>query len=157
MICLVILSQSFPKNFCDLHLPKHDDTTVVLVDENEEEYDTKYLVNKNGLSGGWRGFSIAHKLLEVDVLVFQLIQPCKFRVIVDNPFLYAHKLMLLFVVIFGTSLKGSANVPSVIFCHPLIITGIKMTHTSLEFEVLFCKISWIYQFDFLCLLTKISI
>uniref|UniRef100_A0A5B7B7S2 TF-B3 domain-containing protein n=1 Tax=Davidia involucrata TaxID=16924 RepID=A0A5B7B7S2_DAVIN len=68
-----------PKQFCDLHFPKHDDT-VTLVDESEEEYETKYLVNKNGLSGGWRGFSIAHKLLEEDVLVFQLVEPCKFKV-----------------------------------------------------------------------------
>ncbi|XP_059314035.1 B3 domain-containing protein Os01g0234100-like [Lycium ferocissimum] len=70
---------SFPKRFCDAHLPKHDDT-VVLVDENEEEFAAKYLIDKNGLSGGWRGFSIAHSLLEGDVLVFQLIQPCKFKV-----------------------------------------------------------------------------
>ncbi|OIS96354.1 PREDICTED: B3 domain-containing protein Os01g0234100-like [Nicotiana attenuata] len=70
---------SFPRKFCDSYLPKHDDT-VVLVDENEEEFSTKYLIDKNGLSGGWRGFSIAHNLLEGDVLVFQLIQPCKFKV-----------------------------------------------------------------------------
>ncbi|XP_060168244.1 B3 domain-containing protein Os01g0234100-like isoform X3 [Lycium barbarum] len=68
-----------PKRFCDDHLPKHDNT-VILVDENEEESATKYLAVKNGLSGGWRGFSIAHSLLEGDVLVFQLIQPCKFKV-----------------------------------------------------------------------------
>ncbi|XP_016513019.1 B3 domain-containing protein Os01g0234100-like isoform X1 [Nicotiana tabacum] len=69
----------FPKKFCDRHLPKHDDT-VVLVDEDEQEYATKYLVDKTGLSGGWRGFSIAHSLLHGDVLIFQLIQPCKFKV-----------------------------------------------------------------------------
>lgn len=72
-------SQGLPKQFCDVHLPKHDET-IVLVGENEQEYDTKYLVGKNGLSGGWRGFSLAHKLMEGDVLVFQLIQPCKFKV-----------------------------------------------------------------------------
>lgn len=38
-------------------------------------------MDKTGLSGGWRGFSIAHKLLEGDALVFQLIKPCKFKVI----------------------------------------------------------------------------
>ncbi|KAL7002805.1 hypothetical protein U1Q18_003963 [Sarracenia purpurea var. burkii] len=71
---------SFPKHFTDLHLPNHDDT-VILVDETEQQYQAKYLVNKNGLSGGWRGaFSMAHKLLEGDVLVFQLVQPCKFKV-----------------------------------------------------------------------------
>ncbi|KAI3448102.1 hypothetical protein Pfo_004767 [Paulownia fortunei] len=68
-----------PRKFCYAHLPKHDDT-VVLVGENEQEFNTKYLVDKNGLSGGWRGFSIAHNLLERDVLVFQLTEPCKFKV-----------------------------------------------------------------------------
>ncbi|KAK3024517.1 hypothetical protein RJ639_043709 [Escallonia herrerae] len=70
---------SFPKRFCDLHLPRHDDT-VILVDDCGKEYETKYLIDKNGLSGGWRGFSIAHKLLDGDVLIFQLIGPCKFKV-----------------------------------------------------------------------------
>ncbi|KAK2991501.1 hypothetical protein RJ640_016536 [Escallonia rubra] len=70
---------SFPKRFCDLHLPRHDDT-VILVDDCGKEYETKYLIDKNGLSGGWRGFSIAHKLLDRDVLIFQLIGPCKFKV-----------------------------------------------------------------------------
>ncbi|XP_073156795.1 B3 domain-containing protein Os01g0234100-like isoform X2 [Henckelia pumila] len=68
-----------PKRFCDFHLPKQDDT-IVLVDENEQEYNTRYLVNKNGLSGGWRGFSIAHKLLEGDVLIFQVVEPHKLKV-----------------------------------------------------------------------------
>ncbi|KAG8368348.1 hypothetical protein BUALT_Bualt15G0036200 [Buddleja alternifolia] len=68
-----------PKKFCDAHLPSHDGP-IVLVDENENEYNTKYSVRKNRLSGGWRGFSIAHKLLEGDALVFLLIEPCKFRV-----------------------------------------------------------------------------
>ncbi|XP_027105925.1 B3 domain-containing protein Os01g0234100 isoform X1 [Coffea arabica] len=70
---------SLPKQFCNIHLPKKDGI-VVLVDENGEEYKTKYLVEKNGLSGGWRGFSIAHNLLEGDVLVFQLIKPCVLKV-----------------------------------------------------------------------------
>ncbi|KAG8364268.1 hypothetical protein BUALT_Bualt19G0110600 [Buddleja alternifolia] len=68
-----------PRQFCHAHLPKHDEM-VVLVDENEQEYDTKYLAEKNGLSGGWRGFSIAHKLLDGDVLIFQLIEPHKFKI-----------------------------------------------------------------------------
>ncbi|KAL6502500.1 hypothetical protein OROHE_024505 [Orobanche hederae] len=68
-----------PRQFCVAHLPKHDET-IVLVGENEEEYSTKYLMEKNGLSGGWRGFSIAHKLVEGDVLVFALVKSCKFKV-----------------------------------------------------------------------------
>ncbi|XP_058216214.1 B3 domain-containing protein Os01g0234100-like isoform X2 [Rhododendron vialii] len=70
---------SFPKWFSASHLPKNDDI-VTLLGESDKEYATKYLIDKNGLSGGWRGFSIAHRLLEGDVLVFQLIQPCKFKV-----------------------------------------------------------------------------
>ncbi|XP_071697556.1 B3 domain-containing protein Os01g0234100-like [Rutidosis leptorrhynchoides] len=69
----------FPKKFCDANLPKHDET-VVLVDEDDQEYNTKYLVEKTGLSGGWRGFSIAHKLVEGDVLVFHLVERWKFKV-----------------------------------------------------------------------------
>ncbi|XP_012836956.1 PREDICTED: B3 domain-containing protein Os01g0234100-like isoform X1 [Erythranthe guttata] len=68
-----------PKKFCDAHLPSHDGS-IILVDENDQEYNTKYSVRKNRLSGGWRGFSIEHKLLEGDALVFHLIEPCKFRV-----------------------------------------------------------------------------
>ncbi|PIN06059.1 hypothetical protein CDL12_21400 [Handroanthus impetiginosus] len=69
-----------PSGFCRAHLPECD-ATVVLVDDNEQESDTRFLAEKHGLSAGWRGFSLAHKLLEGDVLVFQLIEPCKFKVI----------------------------------------------------------------------------
>ncbi|KAI7745774.1 hypothetical protein M8C21_010842 [Ambrosia artemisiifolia] len=68
-----------PKKFCDAHMPKQDET-VVLLDENDQEFNTKFLVDKTGLSGGWRGFSIAHNLLEGDALVFQLVDRWKFKV-----------------------------------------------------------------------------
>ncbi|VFQ94086.1 unnamed protein product [Cuscuta campestris] len=68
-----------PRPFCTSHLPKHDGG-VVLVDGDDKEWETKYLVKKNGLSAGWRGFSIAHNLVSGDVLVFQLLEPCKFKV-----------------------------------------------------------------------------
>ncbi|KAJ0929137.1 putative transcription factor B3-Domain family [Helianthus annuus] len=68
-----------PKRFCDLHMPKHDET-IVLVDEDDQEFNTKYLAHKTGLSGGWGGFANAHKLLPGDALVFQLIDHWKFRV-----------------------------------------------------------------------------
>lgn len=71
--------QGLPKKFCCQHLPKHD-TMIALEDESGEEYQTKYLANKVGLSGGWRGFSIAHKLVEGDVLVFHRVTPSKFKV-----------------------------------------------------------------------------
>ncbi|XP_009778971.1 B3 domain-containing protein At5g42700-like isoform X3 [Nicotiana sylvestris] len=70
---------SLPRFFCQLHLPRHD-TTVTLVDESQEEYKTKYLAERNGLSGGWRGFSLAHNLVEGDVLGFQLFRFCKLKV-----------------------------------------------------------------------------
>ncbi|KAJ0763165.1 putative transcription factor B3-Domain family [Helianthus annuus] len=62
-------------------MPKQDET-VVLLDENDQEFNTKFLVDKTGLSGGWRGFSIAHNLLEGDTLVFQLVDRWKFKVYV---------------------------------------------------------------------------
>ncbi|XP_076940159.1 B3 domain-containing protein Os01g0234100-like [Bidens hawaiensis] len=71
----------FPKKFCEAHMPKHDET-VVLVDEDEQEFNTKFVFGKNktGLGGGWRGFSIAHGLIEGDALVFQLVGHWKFKV-----------------------------------------------------------------------------
>ncbi|KAH0977591.1 hypothetical protein GBA52_027310 [Prunus armeniaca] len=68
-----------PKKFCREHLPKQD-IMIALEDENGEEFETKYLADKVGLSGGWRAFSIAHKLLEGDVIVFHLVTPSKFKV-----------------------------------------------------------------------------
>ncbi|CAN4107713.1 unnamed protein product [Withania somnifera] len=68
-----------PKSFCNMHLPSHD-TTVVLVDEWGNEYKTSYLLERNGLSAGWRGFSISHRLLKGDLLIFRMIEPCKMKV-----------------------------------------------------------------------------
>nr|CAD1832262.1 unnamed protein product [Ananas comosus var. bracteatus] len=67
------------KQFCNKYLPKRD-STITLVDEEDEEFDTVYLANKRGLSGGWRGFSLHHELVDGDALVFQLIEPTKFKV-----------------------------------------------------------------------------
>ncbi|XP_010519302.1 PREDICTED: B3 domain-containing protein At3g19184 isoform X1 [Tarenaya hassleriana] len=68
-----------PLRFCKAHLPKCDEM-VTLVDEEGEEFPTKYLAEKNGLSGGWRGFSINHGLVDGDALLFQLVAPTKFKV-----------------------------------------------------------------------------
>ncbi|KAI6677924.1 hypothetical protein NL676_038720 [Syzygium grande] len=68
-----------PKQFCDSHLPK-EDVTIKLEDESGEVYETKYLCAKTGLSGGWRGFSIAHSIMEGDAVVFQLVMPTQFKV-----------------------------------------------------------------------------
>ncbi|KAM3377187.1 B3 domain-containing protein like [Capsicum galapagoense] len=70
---------SLPRLFCQLHMPRHD-IAVTLVDESQDEYKTKYLAERNGLSGGWRGFSLAHDLVEGDVLVFQLFRFCELKV-----------------------------------------------------------------------------
>ncbi|KAL6659284.1 hypothetical protein ACP70R_003324 [Stipagrostis hirtigluma subsp. patula] len=68
-----------PTQFCRKYLPKRDET-ITLVDEDDDESDTFYLANKRGLSAGWRGFSIEHKLVDGDCLVFQLIARTKFKV-----------------------------------------------------------------------------
>ncbi|KAF3636544.1 B3 domain-containing protein [Capsicum chacoense] len=68
-----------PKSFCNMHLPNHD-TSVILVDEWGNEFRTSYLLGRNGLSAGWRGFSISHRLLKGDLLIFRLIEPCKMKV-----------------------------------------------------------------------------
>ncbi|RHN42266.1 putative transcription factor B3-Domain family [Medicago truncatula] len=68
-----------PVSFCKRHLPDKD-TTITLEDEYGKEYKTKYIACKTGLSAGWRQFSAVHKLLEGDVVVFQLIEPTKFKV-----------------------------------------------------------------------------
>ncbi|MED6193344.1 hypothetical protein PIB30_018495 [Stylosanthes scabra] len=68
-----------PVAFCKKHLPDKD-TTMTLEDESGKEYKMKYIACKTGLSAGWRQFSTVHKLQEGDVLVFQLIEPTKFKI-----------------------------------------------------------------------------
>lgn len=68
-----------PKKFCDDHLPKTD-TTFVLEDEHDREWESVFLANKTGLSGGWRGFSLDHDLRDGDVALFELIAPKRFMV-----------------------------------------------------------------------------
>ncbi|PWA59296.1 B3 domain-containing protein [Artemisia annua] len=58
-----------------------NDATVTLIDEEGDEVPTVYLARKAGLSGGWRGFSISHELVDSDALVFQLIERTVFKVI----------------------------------------------------------------------------
>lgn len=68
-----------PLPFCKAHLPKRDEM-MTLIDEEDEEFVAKYLAEKNGLSGGWRGFSIDHQLVDGDAVVFHLITPTMFKV-----------------------------------------------------------------------------
>ncbi|OAY39083.1 B3 domain-containing protein At3g19184 isoform X2 [Manihot esculenta] len=68
-----------PIHFCKDHLPSRDEY-ITLVDENGDGTETKYLALKNGLSAGWRGFAIDHKLVDGDAVVFQLVSPREFKV-----------------------------------------------------------------------------
>lgn len=62
-----------------MHLPAND-ATIILEDEAGKEYKTSFLVNRSGLSAGWRRFSLDHQLKAGDILVFLLVKPCKFKV-----------------------------------------------------------------------------
>lgn len=53
---------------------------MTLIDESGGEHQTRYLARKAGLSAGWKGFSIAHELVDGDALVFQLINATEFKV-----------------------------------------------------------------------------
>ncbi|KAL5541105.1 hypothetical protein UlMin_043391 [Ulmus minor] len=68
-----------PVHFSKTHLP-HEDEVITLVDEEGDEFPTKYLADKTGLSGGWRGFAIDHQLVDGDALVFHLVRPTEFKV-----------------------------------------------------------------------------
>ncbi|KAJ0085812.1 hypothetical protein Patl1_08986 [Pistacia atlantica] len=68
-----------PRYFCKENLPKGDEV-MTLIDEDDNEYPTIYLARKTGLSGGWKGFAVAHSLVDGDALVFQLIQHTTFKV-----------------------------------------------------------------------------
>ncbi|XP_022772861.1 B3 domain-containing protein At5g42700 [Durio zibethinus] len=68
-----------PVHFCKRNLPKRDEV-MTLIDEEGHEYPTIYLARKTGLSGGWKGFAVAHELVDGDALVFQLVRPTAFKV-----------------------------------------------------------------------------
>ncbi|XP_074345713.1 uncharacterized protein LOC141684573 isoform X2 [Apium graveolens] len=68
-----------PLDFCKFYMP-NEDVRVVLVDDRGTERDTTYLTKRHGLSAGWRGFAMEHRLLEGDILVFHMISPYRFKV-----------------------------------------------------------------------------
>ncbi|XP_019178750.1 PREDICTED: putative B3 domain-containing protein At5g58280 isoform X2 [Ipomoea nil] len=68
-----------PTRFCEDHLPKST-VDIVLEDEEGAEYDAVYISKRTGLSGGWRAFALDHKLDDGDALVFDLVEPTKFKV-----------------------------------------------------------------------------
>lgn len=51
-----------------------------LENEDGKVYDAVYIGERSGLSGGWRAFALEHKLDDGDALVFELVEPCRFKV-----------------------------------------------------------------------------
>ncbi|XP_073126630.1 B3 domain-containing protein Os01g0234100-like isoform X2 [Henckelia pumila] len=68
-----------PRKFCHQHLP-NDKDTVLFVDETEKEFIIGYKSYNRRFRVGWKCFSTANRLLVGDVLVFHLIEHCKFKV-----------------------------------------------------------------------------
>ncbi|XP_071730936.1 B3 domain-containing protein Os01g0234100-like [Rutidosis leptorrhynchoides] len=74
---------SLPMPFAKSFLPKQE-SPIVVEDENGEEHMLKYIAYRYGLSGGWRSFAVGHKLHEGDVLIFQLVGPCRFKIYINR-------------------------------------------------------------------------
>lgn len=68
-----------PMSFCKKHLPKST-VSMVLEDEDGNEYDAVFISERTGLSGGWRAFALEHKLDDGDALVFELVEPTRFKI-----------------------------------------------------------------------------
>ncbi|KAL3697233.1 hypothetical protein R1sor_011309 [Riccia sorocarpa] len=71
-----------PVAFCKTHF-RHDQK-VTLEDEDGVAWEAVYLHNKNGLSGGWRGFALDHNLSDGDAIVFELVEPNRFKVQIER-------------------------------------------------------------------------
>lgn len=78
---MFVTLQSPPKSF-SVYLPKSNEY-LTLIDEDGNESKSLYLARKNGLSAGWRGFSIEHGLVDGDALIFELINSNTFKVTTD--------------------------------------------------------------------------
>lgn len=71
--------KGLPSTFCVAHLPEQT-VEIVLEDENGKEYEAVYIGKRSGISGGWRGFALDHKLDDGDALIFHLVEPTRFKV-----------------------------------------------------------------------------
>lgn len=109
---ITISMQGLPVPFCKLFLPNKD-TTVTIEDENGEEFGVKYIANKTGLSAGWRKFVSGNKLLEGDVLIFQLVGPCRFKVIPRTALCVLYWFFLQFICYHNIM----CNIYSIGICH----------------------------------------
>ncbi|CAL5189830.1 unnamed protein product [Lathyrus oleraceus] len=74
-----------PSRFSEEHLPKTV-YNMVLEDEEGSEYKAVYIGTRAGLSGGWRAFALEHKLDDGDALVFELVEPARFKVYIVRAF-----------------------------------------------------------------------
>ncbi|WJX94596.1 hypothetical protein P8452_75999 [Trifolium repens] len=74
-----------PSRFCEEHLPRTV-YNMTLEDEDGSEYDAVYIGSRSGLSGGWRAFALEHKLDDGDALVFELVEPARFKIYVVRAF-----------------------------------------------------------------------
>ncbi|PNX86906.1 B3 domain-containing protein, partial [Trifolium pratense] len=80
-----IKSMGLPNRFCVEHLPTTG-SNMTLEDEDGSEYDAKYIGSRSGLSGGWRAFALEHKLDDGDALVFELVEPARFKIYIVRAF-----------------------------------------------------------------------
>ena len=76
---LIAVVQAIPKAFAKEHMPK-ETRQVSLSDSNRYKWPTKWVYKDkdggvtSGLSAGWRGFALDHRLEEGDVCVFELVK-----------------------------------------------------------------------------------
>ena len=68
-----------PLSFCKQYMPREDER-FILEDDKGKEWECLYLAHKTGLSGGWRGFSLDHELVDGDSCIFELVKPLRFKV-----------------------------------------------------------------------------
>lgn len=71
--------KGLPSKFCENHLSTSV-LDMILEDESGKEYEATYIGKRTGLSGGWRAFALDHKLDDGDAVVFELIEPTRFKV-----------------------------------------------------------------------------
>ncbi|XP_023638476.1 putative B3 domain-containing protein At5g58280 isoform X2 [Capsella rubella] len=70
-----------PSGFCVDNFSE-ETIEVVLEDEEGEEYEAVYIGKRTGLSGGWKRFALDHKLDDGDALLFELVEPKRFKIYV---------------------------------------------------------------------------
>ncbi|PWA67737.1 B3 DNA binding domain-containing protein [Artemisia annua] len=84
---MMLRSHDLPKDFYESHLRKvlpedlPNDVHFVLEDENRGQWRVRYFPYKFRISAGWKKFVREHNLVEGDVLIFQLVEPTKFKVV----------------------------------------------------------------------------